>query len=154
VALRRCLRAAQPAAHLQDLLALLDEMLGISQVHAAAAASLPAKRPATRRMLLIRLQRAKEMIEDQTGRVPELDALARECGLSRFHLLRLFKAAFGVAPMRYAEQCRIERAKELLRRTRLPVAVVAERVGYESPAAFTRAFRRRIGIAPTAFRGA
>jgi AraC-like DNA-binding protein len=134
------------------LLSLLGGLITISHDHRTLAENVPAKRPATRRMLLGRLQRAREMIEDHQGRPPPLEELARASCLSKFHLLRLFKATFEVPPLEYADRCRVERGKALLRQTRLSIGQVAERLGYESQSAFAKMFRRHVGVTPRNFR--
>jgi len=92
------------------------------------------------------------MIEDFQGRPLGLDELAHAASLSKFHLLRLFKATFNVSPVEYADRCRVDRGKDLLRHTRLPIGRIAERLGYESQSAFTRMFRRHTGVTPRVFR--
>jgi AraC family transcriptional regulator len=143
---------AAPERLEEVLLSLLLDLAAIRSDHERLVARLPAKRARTRRLLLGRLQRAREMIEDHRGRPPSLEALAQASCLSRFHLLRLFKAVFGASPMAYAERCRMERAQGLLRHTPLSVAEVAGRLGYESQSAFAKAFRRHAGVTPRLFR--
>ena len=60
--------------------------------------------------------------------------------------------AVGVSPMRYLAQWRLRMASELLRNTPLGMTEVAGRVGYESDAAFSRAFKRHFGTAPAVWR--
>jgi methylphosphotriester-DNA--protein-cysteine methyltransferase len=84
------------------LLSLLSGFISISHNHQRMAGNVPAKRATTRRLLLGRLQRAKEMIEDLQGRPPPPDELAQAESLSKFHLLRLFKATFDASPSEYA----------------------------------------------------
>ena len=127
------------------MLSLLLDLAAITSYDERLVAQLPAKRARTRRLLLGLLQRAREMIEDHRGWPPSLEVLAQASCLSRFHLLRLFKAVFGASPMAYAERCRMERARGLLRHTPLSVAEVAGRLGYESQSAFAKAFRRHAG---------
>jgi AraC family transcriptional regulator len=99
-----------------------------------------------------RLARVAERIEaDLTGELT-LDALAGVAGMSPFHFARAFRAATGAPPHRYVMRRRIERAKLLLRTTRLPVSDIAWRVGWENPAHFTAAFRKAEGVTPGAFR--
>jgi AraC-like DNA-binding protein len=136
----------------ETLLSLLNDLATISQEHRQLAGKIPAKRPTTRRLLLGRLQRAKEMIDDAQGRPQPLEELARASCLSKFHLLRLFKATFDASPMEYAEQCRVARSKDLLRNTRRPIGDIAEQLGYESQGALARMFRRHVGMTPRAFR--
>ena len=133
-------------------MSLLTDFVMISHDHLRLAENVPAKRATTRRLLLGRLQRAKEMIEDFQGRPLALDELAQATSLSKFHLLRLFKATFNVLPLEYADRCRVNRGKALLRHTPLSIGQVAELLGYESQSAFARMFRRHNGVTPRAFR--
>lgn len=152
--LHRAVAAGEPPARALEerLLLLLDAFAAISVDHHRRADVLPARRPATRRSLFVRLQRAREMIEDTSGRPPPLEAIARACGLSKFHLLRLFTAAFDLPPMAYAAQVRTARARDLLRLTQSPVGQIAERLGYADQGTFARSFRRATGVTPSAFR--
>lgn len=74
--------------------------------------------------------------------------LADVAALSRSAFFDRFTRAVGVAPMEYLLSWRMELAKELLRREGLPVAEVAERVGYASTSAFSTAFSRHVGQSP------
>jgi len=143
---------AAPERLEEILLSLLLDLAAIRCDHERLVARLPVKRARTRRLLLGRLQRAREMIEDHRGRPPSLEALAQTSCFSRFHFLRLFKTVFGASPMAYAERCRMERGRNLLRHTPLSVAEVAGRLGYESQSAFAKAFRRHVGMTPRLFR--
>lgn len=92
------------------------------------------------------------MIEDHPGQPPSLDELARASGLSRFHFLRLFKAAFETTPMAYVERRRVELGKHLLQQTPLSIGQIADRLGYQSQSAFAKLFRRHVGVTPRVFR--
>ena len=81
-----------------------------------------------------------------------LAELAREACLSEFHLLRVFKQAFGTTPARYLERCRMDKARTLLLGTELPIADVAASCGYSNLSAFGRAFRRAWGNSATVVR--
>lgn len=81
----------------------------------------------------------------------ELDQLARDLGLSRRSLFRRFDEWFGCSPARYIRDARMERAAELLRSTRLPVGLVAERVCVD-PKRFSPLFKSRFGLTPSAYR--
>jgi AraC-like DNA-binding protein len=134
------------------LLAALDEAVGAAHRHRGLAGRIPAARPATRAHLLASLERARERIAAVGGVGCDLTGLAREAGLSKFHLLRLFKAVYGATPMAYAEKLRIERAAAALGATGRPVLEIAADAGYESQSAFAKAFRRWMGAAPSAWR--
>ena len=78
--------------------------------------------------------------------------LAREANASASLLDERFRAVLGLAPIRYLTAWRMHVAEDLLRTTDLPVAVVARRVGYDSEEAFSRAFKRARGEAPSVWR--
>jgi AraC-like DNA-binding protein len=81
-----------------------------------------------------------------------VEDLAREVGVSRSALAQRFTELTGEAPMRYLTGWRIQLAKHLMLQTGLPIAEVADRVGYESEAAFNRAFKREVGAPPVTWR--
>jgi AraC-like DNA-binding protein len=81
-----------------------------------------------------------------------IEHLAREVGVSRSGLAQRFTELTGDAPMRYLTGWRIQLAKHLILQAALPIAEVADRVGYESEAAFNRAFKRHVGAPPVAWR--
>ncbi len=79
------------------------------------------------------------------------DELAAAVHLSRSAFAERFTALVGVAPLGYLTRWRIQLAKHALRQgTR--IARVAEQVGYSSEAAFSRAFKREVGVAPKGWR--
>lgn len=78
-----------------------------------------------------------------------VDSLAQKAAASRSVLADRFAQTLEVSPMRYLTQWRMQLAADLLRtEPRLGMAEIADRVGYESEAAFSRAFKRCIGEAP------
>lgn len=81
-----------------------------------------------------------------------LDELAREARLSRSALTERFTRYLGTAPMSYLTDWRLELGAEALRTTSRSVQSVAIEVGYESEAAFNRAFKRRFAIPPARYR--
>jgi AraC-like DNA-binding protein len=80
------------------------------------------------------------------------DALAREVNLSRSTFAEHFTALIGMPPMRYLLNWRMQVAKQRLRNANQTIAQIAFDVGYESEAAFTRAFRREAGLPPAEWR--
>ena len=97
------------------------------------------------------LGRALAAFHDQPGAPWSLAALAREAGMSRSAFAARFSDLIGEPPMAYVTTWRMDVAARLVREERLPLARVAERVGYQSEAAFNRAFRRAHGVTPGAF---
>jgi len=85
---------------------------------------------------------------------PELTLadLSRAAHLSEAHFGRLFRSEIGIPPMKYLTRYRMERARELLRRTRLHIAEIAAAVGFTDPGHFSRVFHRSTGRTPREFR--
>ena len=81
-----------------------------------------------------------------------LERLGGEAGLSRSGLHERFVELVGQPPMQYLTRWRMQLAAGLLRDTTAKVIDVALRVGYDSEAAFSRAFKREVGVAPGAWR--
>lgn len=76
--------------------------------------------------------------------------IAREAGISRFHFIRLFEAAFGVTPHQYRIRTRIAGARRLLARGQ-SVTDVCMAVGFSSVGSFSASFARRVGQSPSLY---
>jgi AraC-like DNA-binding protein len=96
--------------------------------------------------------RALALIHENPARAWTIDALADEIALSRSAFYERFVRLIGQPPMQYLTQWRMQAAATLLRQSRAPVASIALDVGYESEAAFTRAFKRLVGTPPASWR--
>ena len=101
--------------------------------------------------MLVHLRRARDLADQSYSGPLTLEELAAAANLSKFHFLRLFKATYGVTPMEYVSQRRIERAQDLLRATNLTVTEVCFAVGFSSLGTFSRRFREIVGVTPTEF---
>lgn len=100
------------------------------------------------------VQRAIEYLNDCFADRITLDHLARVLRVTRYVVLRVFRRATGIPPYAYLTQIRVERAKQLLQAD-LPIATVAQRVGFADQSHLTRHFRRLVGVTPGVFaRGA
>jgi len=97
--------------------------------------------------------RALRLLHDDPARDWTVDELAHAAGTSRSVLTERFSRLLGQSPMQYLTEWRMQLAADLLRSTSLKLADIAERVGYGSDAAFSRAFRRHVGTWPAEFRG-
>jgi AraC-like DNA-binding protein len=80
------------------------------------------------------------------------EELAAEALLSRSAFAERFTALVGVPPMSYLAAWRMHVAAQALRESRRSIAQIAAVVGYESEAAFARAFKREMGASPGAYR--
>jgi AraC-like DNA-binding protein len=96
--------------------------------------------------------RALSLIHARPNNDWTAEALAREANLSRSAFADRFTTVVGVPPMRYLLNWRMQVAMQKLRETRQTIAQIAFEVGYESEAAFTRAFRREFDRPPAAWR--
>jgi AraC-like DNA-binding protein len=83
-----------------------------------------------------------------------LAELARETASSRSVLAERFALVVGMPPILYLTRWRLQLAAEQLTRTSAKLATIGARVGYESEAAFSRAFKRETGLSPGAWRRA
>lgn len=81
-----------------------------------------------------------------------VELLAREAGMSRSAFASRFKAVVGRTPLEYLTQWRIYSATRMIQRRGAALAEVSRNVGYESVAAFNRAFKKETGQTPGAFR--
>lgn len=79
-------------------------------------------------------------------------ALARLSGMSRTRFANRFLDSLGETPGRYLTRIRMEKARELLHRSTLPLARIAQRAGYGTDVAFARAFKRAFGMSPSRYR--
>ena len=98
--------------------------------------------------------RALALLHGEPGKPWTVDELAREVALSRSALAERFAALVGEPPIQYLMRWRLALAAQTLRSSGEVIARVAERSGYESEAAFTRAFKREFGMPPAAWRKA
>lgn len=98
------------------------------------------------------VRRCVEMVTADPSWEVRLSDLAAEVGLSTFHFARAFKQSVGMPPHAFQLRIRLERAKELLLATALPITQIALEVGYESSQALARLFRNEVGCSPTAYR--
>jgi AraC-like DNA-binding protein len=96
--------------------------------------------------------RALALLHRDTTRRWTLDDLGREVGLSRSALADRFIRLIGMPPMHYLAHWRMHVATQKLRNTNASLAQVAESVGYESEAAFSRAFKKAFNVAPATWR--
>ncbi len=96
--------------------------------------------------------RAKRLVERHAFERVRVGDLAAEVGVSPFTFFRQFKHDVGTTPLAYISALRLERAKRLLLSSKLPVEEIAQRVGFDDAAYFSRFFRRNTGRPPTSFR--
>jgi AraC family transcriptional regulator len=99
-----------------------------------------------------KLSRVMAFIKEHIADSVSVDELASTVHLSPCHFARMFKHAVGQPPHVYITAKRMERAKELLRNTNLPLVDVAASTGFQTQAHFTGVFRKHAGVTPRLFR--
>jgi AraC-like DNA-binding protein len=99
-----------------------------------------------------RVRKSLHLLKDGCAQGIELDAIARDVGLSRPHFFKLFRENTGVTPALYANTMRIERALDRLMESRSSVTDIGFELGFSSQSHFTHFFSAHVGIAPTLYR--
>ncbi|MDO9352641.1 MAG: AraC family transcriptional regulator, partial [Solirubrobacteraceae bacterium] len=108
------------------------------------------------RLLALRdphIARAVEAMHADPGAAWTVAELARVAASSRSAFAEQFRRSVGEPPLGYLARVRMERAKQLLGRDGLGVGRTAEALGYRSDEAFSRAFRRHVGVSPSRWTG-
>jgi AraC-like DNA-binding protein len=101
---------------------------------------------------VIALRRVHDHIDLHYAEPITLTELAALVGMSKFHLVRAFRAAYGETPIRYLNRRRIGRAQDLLRHANLTVTEICMVVGYSSLGSFSSRFTELVGESPAAYR--
>ncbi|AWK89745.1 helix-turn-helix domain-containing protein [Azospirillum thermophilum] len=97
---------------------------------------------------LARIRRVRDYLHAQDGACPRLEDIARHAGMSVSVLQRLFRAVYGTTVADYHRSLRMDRARRLLERDGVTVTEAAYAAGYDNPANFSTAFKRRFGLSP------
>ena len=100
------------------------------------------------------LRRVTQYMREHLAEEIGLDELAALVNLSRFHFCTAFRKATGQTPHNWLMILRIEEARRLLETPALAVTDVALAVGYQTPSSFAAAFRKLVGLTPSAYRRA
>jgi AraC-like DNA-binding protein len=121
--------------------AFWEVLFRIAEVHAAGPPTAPAA-----------LERARTWIEAHLGERITPSQVATAAGLSRAHLLRLFRAHEGTTIAGHIRRRRARRAHHLLVQSDLPVREIARRLGIPDLQAFNKTMRRELGRSPRRLR--
>lgn len=144
-----CLRAVQTLAD-RDTARALARMLVTDLDRGPQTLYMPP--PGWRRHADADIRRLQDQIEAGVAEPMSLQALAEAIHVSVRTLQRRFLAATGSTPIQYQQALRMLRAQALLEGGRLPVADIAECVGYSDRVAFGRLFKKHTGMTPAAWR--
>jgi AraC-like DNA-binding protein len=131
----------------------LAEVLFIQAIRAHIASGGESCRPGWLRAIFDgQIGAALKSIHEDVGRSWTVESLAESAGMSRSAFAARFKELLGQAPLEYLTEWRMQKAVELLRHADKKLFEIARSVGYESDAAFSKAFKRVIGSTPGEYR--
>lgn len=82
----------------------------------------------------------------------KIEELASQFGIHPNHLSRVFSEAYGISPKQYLLNLKMEKAAQLLTASDMPVALIAESLGYEDQHVFSRAYKKHWGVSPMLYR--
>jgi AraC-like DNA-binding protein len=144
--------SAQSRPGAQSMLAKLSELLFVEALRSYAHALPTAGTGWLAGLRDPYVGRALGMLHAEPANSWTVDDLAGRVALSRSALAERFTALVGEPPMQYLSRWRLALAAQALRAGPEPIARIAERSGYDSDAAFSRAFKREFGVPPAAWR--
>ena len=147
----RC--SAQPAAGSTAIAERLAEVLCV-QLFRSGFPSTPETQALLRGLADPQLAKALSLIHKSPGSGWTVTSLAGKVGMSRSAFAARFSSLVGVPPLHYLGHVRMQQAADLLSGDGMALGDIAAVVGYESDAAFSKAFKRHFGRAPGAFRRA
>lgn len=101
---------------------------------------------------LLQTRRATELLEANLDGNIALQQVAEACELSVSHFARAFKQTFRRPPYRWLIERRVDRARDLMMNSRLPLADIAIQCGFADQSAFSRSFKRIHGVTPGIWR--
>jgi AraC-like DNA-binding protein len=134
------------------VLAKVSELMFVEAVRGYVEAMPPGQRGWLAGLGDPTVARALALLHGAVDRDWNVEALAREVGSSRSVLAERFVRTIGMAPMHYLTHWRMQLAARELKGSYASLARVAERIGYQSEAAFSRAFKKEFGAAPATWR--
>jgi AraC-like DNA-binding protein len=111
--------------------------------------SVPLRQYAERARGLLRLEKARQYISANYTQKLLVKDIAEQACISPFHFVRLFKNAFGMAPIQYQSYLRLSEAKKMLVSTDAQVSEIGYKLGYSSPEHFSRQFSAKVGVPPS-----
>jgi len=144
------LSAGRPGS--ETVLAKLSELLFVEAVRRYAEALPDGQTGWLAGLREPSVARALALLHGDIVRRWTVDDLSREVGLSRSALADRFIRLIGTPPMHYLASWRMQVAAQKLRNTSASLAQIAEMIGYDSEAAFSRAFKKTFGTAPATWR--
>ncbi len=100
-------------------------------------------------MIIVKLE---AYVEKNIGREITLEELAAKAGYNKTYFVKKFKMIWATSPMQFVNDKRLEKAKLMLASTDMSITEISESTGYMCIHAFSRNFKRNVGITPTEYR--
>lgn len=144
--------SGSPVPGAESTLAKMAELMFVEALRRHVAALPPDGRGWLAALRDVQIGRALGLMHEAPERAWTVDALAREVALSRSLLASRFVMLVGETPMKYLTRWRLALAARDLRSGKVAISRLAERSGYETEAAFSRAFKREFGLPPSTWR--
>ena len=130
----------------------IAQMIAVHLARAHSTRSRPSRVMGPKGIPGWRMRRLIDFIEENLEGDLSLERMGREVEISPLYLARAFKTAIGQSPHQYVLGRRIERAKELLRNTDMPIVDVALAAGFSSQSHLSHWFLRHVGVSPASYR--
>jgi AraC family transcriptional regulator len=112
--------------------------------------SIPSLKSETKKDLLRRVSKGKEFIDTAFLKPLTIEQVSKEVTMSEYHFFRLFKSIYGISPHQYILKKRLEYGQNILKQDRIAVSVAAYDAGFADIHAFSKAFKKHFGYAPSA----
>jgi len=125
---------------------------GDGQITGIAGISRDLQSPGVEAGHLAEVASALDHIQSNYGSEVRVEKLAEICGLSIYQLNRRLRAIFGITVSQLITKSRIDTASEMLREETSPIAEIAHSCGYFDQSAFSRVFRKTVGLTPRQYR--
>lgn len=110
------------------------------------------QKPITLEEYAKRINKVTEYINQHLDSELDIETLADFSGFSAFHFHKIMKAFLREPLYKYISRIRLEKAAGLLRHSSLPIQEIADKVGYEVPTSFSKAFKLQFGVSPTYYK--